>query len=165
MFSPEGQAWGDGDARVQMKDRTLRTASLILAGLGLLDSLYLTYVKVSNTFALCGPIGNCESVNTSRYSEIAGIPIAVFGAGAYLLMLAVLLLEARGGLWRDNGPLAMFGLSLLGVLYSVFLTYLELFVIRAICPYCVISAIILMLLLIIALLRLFNPQEEADATL
>lgn len=141
-------------------DRNLRGYSLVLAGLGLIDALYLTYVKISHTFALCGPLGDCESVNTSRYSEISGIPISVLGAGAYLLILFLLLMEARSGFWKSNSPLMVFGISLVGVLYSAYLTYIEIAVLRAICPYCVASAVMMVLLFVLAIIRLVTVQDE-----
>lgn len=142
-----------------MKDR-LRIFSTTLAGLGFLDSVYLTWVKLANRYALCGPIGDCESVNSSQYSEIYGIPIALLGAGAYLIIVLLLLLETRGGFWLDYGPGLVFGLSLAGVLYSAYLTYIEVAVLKAICPYCVVSAIILVLLMVLSLQRVLREQDE-----
>lgn len=135
-------------------DGKLRTASLVLAVLGLLDSIYLVWVKYTGAYALCGPIGDCESVNSSQYSEIFGIPIALLGAGAYAVMIVLLLLENRGQFWVELGPMIFFGLSLIGVLYSIYLTYIEVAVLKAICPYCVISAIILGVLMIFSGIRL-----------
>jgi uncharacterized membrane protein len=134
----------------------------VLAVLGLVDALYLTWVKLSHHEAACLPgIGNCEVVNTSKYSAINGMPIAVLGAGAYLLILVVLYLESRNRTVRDNGPLIIFGLTLIGVLYSAYLTYLELAVIHAICPYCVVSAIIMILIFAANLIRLIQNQAKA----
>ena len=65
-------------------------ASIILALIGLVDSVYLTWIKITNQEAICSSIGDCEAVNTSVYSEIAGIPIAFLGVGAYLAMIAAL---------------------------------------------------------------------------
>lgn len=145
---------------VGMNDRKLRLFSFILAGIGLLDSVYLTWVKIANQYALCGPIGDCESVNSSQYSEIYGIPIALFGAGAYFLIILLLGLETRGRSWREYGSVLVFGISLAGVLYSAYLTYVEIAVLRAICPYCVLSAVALVLILIVTILRLIGEQDE-----
>ena len=144
-------------------DNKFRIASLILAVLGLLDSIYLTWVKFSGKYALCGPIGNCESVNTSQYSEVFGIPIALLGAGAYLVVIISLSLESRGSFWAEYSPIIVFGISLIGVLYSIYLTYIEVAVLKAICPYCVISAIILVLLLVLSSIRLRQSLGEPDA--
>jgi len=144
-------------------DGNLRTASIVLAVLGLLDSIYLVWVKYTGAYALCGPIGNCESVNSSQYSEIYGIPIALLGAGAYAVMIVLLLLENRGQVWAEFGPMIVFGMSLIGVLYSIYLTYIEVVILKAICPYCVISAIILVILLILSGIRLSISLGESDA--
>jgi len=141
-----------------MKDNKLRIISLILAVIGLLDSIYLSWVKLANRYALCGPIGDCESVNSSIYSEVAGIPIALLGAGAYLFIIIFLLLESQGGIWKEYGSYLIFGISLAGTLYSVYLTYLEIAVIHAICPYCVVSAIMIFLILVLSLIRLINEE-------
>jgi len=141
----------------------MRRASILLAVLGLLDSIYLVWVKYTGTYALCGPIGNCESVNTSQYSEIFGIPISLLGAGAYAIIIVLLLLDNRGQFWAEFGSMIVFGMSLIGVLYSIYLTYIEIAVLKAICPYCVISAIILVILLLLSGIRLSISLGESDA--
>ena len=143
-------------------DGKLRRASILLAFLGLLDSIYLVWVKYTGAYALCGPIGNCESVNTSQYSEIFGIPISLLGAGAYAIMIVLLLLENRSQIWAEFSSLIVFGISLIGVLYSIYLTYIEVVVLKEICPYCVISAIILVILLLLSGIRLSISLGEPD---
>jgi uncharacterized membrane protein len=145
-----------------MKDRSLRITSIVLAAIGLVDAAYLTWIKLSNSYAICGPIGDCESVNTSRYAEIGGVPIALLGAGAYLLILILLLLEPQGGVWKEYGSMMVFGISFAGVLFSAYLTYIEVAVLHAICPYCVLSAIVMVILLILAITRLVRSQGEPD---
>jgi uncharacterized membrane protein len=139
-------------------DEKLRRLALIVAIIGLLDSLYLSWVKIANSQVYCGTSGQCETVNNSQYAEIAGIPIAYLGFGAYLVIMGLLLLETRSPFLRENSPLALFGISLVGVIYSAFLTYIEIAVLHAICPYCVVSAIAMVLLFIIAILRLLQVQ-------
>jgi uncharacterized membrane protein len=138
----------------------IRGISIGLAFLGFLDSLYLTFVKFSGRYALCGPIGDCESVNSSRYSEIGGVPIALLGMGAYLIMIVLLFLEGRSTFWSENSPLVVFGLSLVGVVYSAYLTYLEIAILRAVCPYCVLSAVILVVLLVLSGVRLWQGLND-----
>lgn len=135
---------------------------MIVAVIGLVDSLYLSAVKLMNTSVYCGGSANCETVNTSRYAEIAGIPIAFLGAAAYIAILGLLFLERRGGFWKENSPLVIFGLTLAGTLYSIYLTYLEIAVIHAICPYCVVSAIAQVVLLVLAILRLVQGEPEPN---
>lgn len=145
-----------------MQDNKLRIASIVLAAIGLVDSLYLSWVKMANRYALCGPIGDCESVNSSRYSEVAGVPIALLGAGAYILIILLLVLETRGGIWKDYGPYLVLGISLAGALYSIYLTYIEIAVIHAICPYCVVSAIVIILIFVISILRIMADEEDLE---
>lgn len=135
-------------------------ASAIVGLVGLVDAGYLTWIKLSHQEAACiKGIGDCFTVNTSQYSTIAGIPVALLGLIAYLAILLVLFLEARGGLfWEENGVLLVFGLSLFGTLFSAYLTYLELAVIKAICPFCVVSAIAMVLLLVFSIARFARSQ-------
>lgn len=130
---------------------------LVLALIGLIDSLYLTWIKISHTEALCLPgIGNCDIVNNSRYAEIMGIPVAALGASAYLTILLVLGIGWRYPSGKEFANLALFGLTLAGTGYSGYLTYLEFAIIKAICPFCLLSAIVMGLLFIIATARLFK---------
>jgi len=145
-----------------MNVRILRIASIILALIGLLDSVYLSYVKLAHSQVYCGTSGDCEAVANSPYAEIAGIPIAFLGVGAYATILLLHYLENRGGFWRANASMIVFGISLSGTLYSAYLTYLEIAVIRAICPYCVVSAVVMLLLLGISVIRLWREQAELN---
>jgi uncharacterized membrane protein len=128
--------------------------SVLLAVIGLIDSLYLTWVKVAHPVAFCGGVGGCEAVNSSAYSQIGGVPIALLGAGAYLAMLVLLGAERLGESWAEWSLLGVFGLSLVGTLYSAYLTYIEVAVLHEICPYCVVSAIVITTIFIISVIRL-----------
>jgi uncharacterized membrane protein len=105
-------------------------------------------------------LGDCESVNSSQYSEIGGIPIAIFGAGTYIFMILILALETRGRVWKEYGGYLILGISLVGTLYSIYLTYLEIAVIHAICPYCVISAVVIIMLFILSIIRLVRDESD-----
>lgn len=95
-----------------------------------------------------GGAGGCEAVQTSRYSEILGIPVAAFGLFAY----AGLLLST---IWKgENAVLLGLFIALVGTLFSAYLTYLEFFVIRALCQWCVANAVIVASALLLAALRL-----------
>jgi len=150
------------EGTAKSKERYLWVISLIAAIVGLLDSIYLAWIKVADKTAACSNIGDCDAVNNSQYSEIAGIPIALLGAGAYLLILALLVLDQRWPEQTVNMRLGIFGLSLSGTLYSVYLTYLEIAVLRAICPFCVVSAIAIFVILIAGLLRLRSSITDID---
>lgn len=132
----------------------LRRASVVLSIVGLLVSLYLTYFKINPSSALCTGAGDCEAVNASVYSEIAGIPVAVLGALAYAFLIGVLALEKKFSFLEEWGALVVFGTALAGTLYSAYLTYIEVAVIHKICPYCVVSAVVMTLIFIISAIRL-----------
>jgi uncharacterized membrane protein len=130
----------------------LRKGLILLSLVGLADAIYLTWLKLASD-GICVAGEGCEIVNTSVYSQFYGIPIALLGGVAYLIMLIVLLFETRVEFLEVNGLMIVFGMSLFGVLYSVYLTYLEIYVIRAICPFCVLSAIVLLIMLVLSGLR------------
>ena len=124
---------------------------LVLVGLGI--ATYLAYVEITHAEALCGPIGECNIVQSSSYALILGIPVAVLGVLHYL---------AIGALWAGQryvagrlanlSVLGLLGLALFGTLFSIYLTCLEIFVVRAICAWCLGSAVtttILMLLVVV----------------
>jgi len=143
-------------------DVKIRFSLIVLSIIGLLDSVYLTYIKLANATASCAGIGDCDAVNSSSYAEIAGIPIALLGAGAFLAMFLLVFLEKRSDFWLEQGPLFVFMLSLIGVLYSAYLTYVEIWVLNAICPYCVLSAIVLVLILGLSIYRFVRAAPEGE---
>jgi len=131
----------------------------LTALIGLLDSIYLTVLKLSNNKSLCiQGVGDCWSVNTSIYSEIFGIPIAVLGMGAYGFVLILLWTENRNHLIQQYASFILLGVTLIGIIYSAYLTYLEIAVIKAICPFCVISAVAMLILFIYTVKRLAEPS-------
>ena len=140
----------------------LRLLTFLAGGIGLLDALYLSWSKLAHQQVICGTYKGCETVNSSPFAEIGGIPIALLGAGAYIAILVVLILETRNSFWQENGPLAIFVLSLAGTLFSAYLTYLEVAVIHAVCFYCVVSAIAMTVVFAVTILRLVNPQAETN---
>lgn len=132
-----------------MSERSLRALLAGLAGAGVAVSAYLTWSHLSGAAPVCvGGSAGCETVQASRYSEVLGVPVALLGLLAY----AALLLSAT----IRGERAAVFGLfvALVGTLYSAYLTYLELFVIRAICQWCVASAALIVASLIVCALRL-----------
>lgn len=146
----------------KMKDHTIRLGIVVVSLIGLVDAIYLTWIKFTNRVAFCGTYGGCETVSTSSYASILGVPIALFGAGAYLAILILLFLESKGQFWRENSPILGFGIALVGILYSIYLTYIEIAVLHAICPYCVISAIAMFVIFLLAILRLVRGQAEVN---
>jgi uncharacterized membrane protein len=114
--------------------------------LGLVVAAYLAYVETNQVKAVCGPVGECNIVQTSEYARILGIPVAVLGVLNYLaigvLWAGQTYLARR---WANLSGLGLLGLTFFGVLFSIYLTCLELFVIHAICAWCLCSAIVTML--------------------
>ena len=137
-------------------DKKLYWATIVIAILGLLVSIYMTIYKLTNNNAMCLGNGGCSYVNASKYSEVSGIPVAVIGMIGYLAILAVLFMERRSRFFLENGTMFEFGFSLIGVLYSAYLTYLEYAVIRYFCPFCVTSAIAISLIFILSTIRMIN---------
>jgi uncharacterized membrane protein len=136
---------------------------ILLAGsiIGFVDALYLTWMKITNNPRMCiQGLGDCFTVNTSKYSEIAGIPVAILGAAAYLALFLILFNEDRTNFLKTNSVLFIFGITLTGTLFSAYLTYIEIYVIRQICPFCVLSAITMLILLVISIIRLIKYQPE-----
>lgn len=139
----------------------LRRVSIGLSLLGILISGYLTWAHYANTTVLCIGSSGCEIVQQSVYSTVAGTPVALFGLIGYMLIVGLLVVEERRTPFASNVPLLIFGLTLIGAAYSAYLTYLELFVIFAICQYCVTSAIIMLILFGIAIYRMIMaPSAE-----
>lgn len=114
--------------------------SLGFALAGLAVSTYLTYAHVNKGALVCG-VGDCQTVQGSEFATIAGIPLALLGLGLFGSLVALGLIRARLPRASEALTFAAFGLALAGVLYSAYLTYLEVAVIYAICQWCVVSAI------------------------
>jgi uncharacterized membrane protein len=125
-----------------------RSTRVLLAGLsvaGLLMSAYLTWVHFRGVAPIClSGSGGCETVQASRYAEILGVPVAALGVGGYVgLFFAAVL---RG----EVGVLLGLFISLVSILFSAYLTYLELFIIYAVCQWCVSSAVLMTLAFVLS---------------
>jgi uncharacterized membrane protein len=119
-------------ARLRSTHPGIVLAVLDLVGLAIAS--YLSAIELQGELPYCGPLKGCEEVALSEYSRIGGVPVAVFG-----VILSITLFVLAVAWWRTNRPAllaAHYGLSLVGVLFEVYFTYLELFVIGAICVWC-----------------------------
>lgn len=116
---------------------------LLLVGIGV--SLYLSYVEVTQSEAVCGPVGNCNTVQQSPYATLFGlIPIGLLGTAGYLVMFANWLAYRLGPRsWRPFLTVSLWGLSAFGLAFSIYLTFLEPFVIGASCLWCLTSALVM----------------------
>ena len=138
--------------------RTLRFALGALALVGLFISAYLTWVHYAGVAPVCvGGSGGCETVQASSYATILGFPVAALGLVGYSGLLLSAVLRGEAGVYL--GLLV----ALVGTLFSAYLTYLEVFVIGAICEWCVASATVMVAALVCAAARVWRLGEEGRA--
>jgi uncharacterized membrane protein len=123
------------------EEGTLRRTATFVAAFGIGVAAYIAIAEAGGGAPAClAGGGGCETVASSSHSELLGVNVAVIGIVGYALLLVTALL--RG----DGARMAGFGLALFGFGYTVYLTYLELFVIDAICQWCVASAVLMTIL-------------------
>jgi uncharacterized membrane protein len=125
----------------------------VLSLLGLGTALYLTFVEATAAQAVCGPVGDCNAVQSSSYAMLFGVlPVGLVGAFGYIAILVAWL----WGRFRSDGLAdltvpGVFGMAFFGTLYSIYLTYVEIFVIEATCMWCLSSAVIITLIMLASL--------------
>ena len=121
----------------------------VLCAIGLGVAAYLAYVETAQVAAVCGPIGDCNTVQQSSYARLFGlIPIGLLGVLGYLVIGgAWLVRRAASGRTAYRAAWMLFGLTALGTIFSIYLTFLEPFIIGATCAWCLTSAVIMTLLL------------------
>jgi len=126
---------------------------LILCAIGLGVAGYLSYIEISSSQAICGPVGNCNGVQTSSYARLWGVlPVGVLGAGGYIAIFAAWWAARQKWGWLSSYvPMAMFGMTFFGTIFSAYLTYLEPYVIKAVCIWCITSSILITLLLLLSI--------------
>ncbi len=138
-----------------MSERRLRVAALAVAALGLAVAVYLTYIHYAGLQPFCAGGGHgCERVQSSSYAKVGGVPVALLGLAGYLSIAIALL--APG----ERARLAAAALTVIGFGFSAYLTYLELFVIDAICQWCVASAVLLTVLAVLSVWRLLVAEPD-----
>jgi uncharacterized membrane protein len=120
---------------------------LVVVGVGV--AAYLSYIEITQTEATCGPVGDCNTVNQSEYATLFGfLPVGVLGLVGYAALLLLWILERSGPVgFRPKATLGIWAGALFGTLFSVYLTFLEPFVIGATCMWCLSSAVVMTLLL------------------
>ena len=141
-------------------DKWLYRISVALVVLGLLVSIYMTIYKVTSNNAMCLGSGDCSTVNASSYSEVNGIPVAVFGVLGYAAILATLYFENRNNFFKQNGTLMVFGMALTGFIFTAWLIYVEVAIIKALCPFCITSQVAMTIIFIIAVTRLIRQPQS-----
>ncbi|MEZ4659788.1 MAG: vitamin K epoxide reductase family protein [Caldilineaceae bacterium] len=132
-----------------MQRRDWITGALLVIGLCI--GTYLSYVKLAHTEPICiGGSSDCSLVQNSAYASLLGIPVAYLGLLAYVAM--ALLWGIKRANWQGWGLLAtqlFWGVALFSALFSIYLTYIELFVLGAICQWCVASALVILAIFVL----------------
>lgn len=134
---------------------------LCLLGFGVAG--YLAYVETANVTAVCGPVGDCNTVQQSAYARLFGVlPIGVLGLMGYIAIAAAWLTARYSkGQTSNLSSLALLAFSGFGTLFSMYLTFLEPFVIGATCAWCLTSAFLITAILILSI----HPAKAAFARL
>lgn len=134
-----------------MSDRALRAAVAVLALAGAGIAAYLTYAKYADATIVCST-GGCETVQSSEYADLLGLPVAVLGLIGYL---AILTTAFSAG---ETARVAGAALALGGLAFSVYLVVVQVFAIEALCQWCLASDVVMLLLAAAATARLRPPS-------
>lgn len=137
-------------------DKRLQQVTIGLTILGLLVSIYMTIYKVTNNESMCIGSSGCSVVNSSGYSEVNGIPVAVVGVVGYLSILVLFYLETRSGFFQEYGIMLLFGVTLTGFLFTLWLVYVEVALLKAYCPFCITSQVAMTLIFILTVRRVLK---------
>ncbi|MCW3026414.1 MAG: vitamin epoxide reductase family protein [Solirubrobacterales bacterium] len=143
-----------------MSARTLRITLVVLTVIGLGIASYLTYIHYAGIKPVCTAGGSCAKVQTSVYSKLAGVPVALIGLIGYIAILGSLL--AREG---ETSRFATMAFTLVGFGFSAYLTYRELFTIHAVCEWCAASAVIMTVLMCLSIWRFLRGDAPAKGSL
>lgn len=136
-----------------MSDRLLRLGLIAVSVAGVAVSAYLTYVHYEPAALICTGGGGCEKVQDSQYAVLAGIPVAVLGLGNWLAALALAVWDS------ELARTLIAALAVVALAFAIYLVVLQLFVIDAICVWCIVNDVVLVpLLAALALLRLRTSQ-------
>jgi uncharacterized membrane protein len=138
-------------------------AALSLAGVFL--ATYLTLYKLGYIGTLACGTGTCEKVQTSKWASLLGAPLALWGVGFYAAMFVLSLAGSLGTLVESRATsVALVVMSAWGVLFSAWLTYLEIAEIHAICRYCVASATLVLILFAVSVADLRERRASVGQT-
>jgi len=138
-------------------DRRLRIAIAVICVIGIGIAGYLTYVHYAGLKVLCLSSGGCETVQASSYAKLDGIPVAVLGLAGYVCILGSLAVRT------ELGRIIGFAVALIGFLFSMYLTYREIFTIKAICQWCVSSAVLMTILAVLTTIRIVRSDPVGPA--
>ena len=151
---------GSGLARLRGLHPGAILAALDIVGLAIAG--YLTIVAIQGELPYCGPLKGCEEVARSEYARIGGVPVAAYGVVLSISLLVLAIAWMRSG--RVELLAAHYGLSLVGVIFELYFTYLEVFVIGAVCIWCASYGVSLVARFIVALAVWRRRAEPRAAT-
>jgi uncharacterized membrane protein len=146
-------------SRSPAANRTLGVAIPLIALVGIVVATYLSYIETTDTTAVCGPVGDCNTVQQSEYAVLFGIvPVGLLGLVGYIVMIGMwLAARLRSDNVADWAKLSLLAAALGGTLFSIYLTFLEPFVIGATCMWCLTSAVAVTVIMLLAV----GPGAEA----
>ena len=152
-----------GYPKLRTGRQTLTPIVLFLAVLGLGVAGYLAYIEMTRSLAVCGPVGDCNTVQQSVYARLFGlIPVGVLGLLGYVVIVAAWWASRLADpQTADVAKVAVLLMSFMGTLFSIYLTFLEPFVIGATCAWCLTSSIVITVLMVLSL----SPAAHAWARL
>lgn len=137
----------------------------IAAIIGLVVSGYLAYVKVFEKPIYCTPgLGDCATVNSSPWSELWGIPIAIFGLLSYIAVLFLVFVGPKIAFLTKYSAFFLLGIGTFGFLFSLYLLYIELFILKTICQWCLVSAICMTAIFIASIFSMKQTTEPQKVT-
>jgi uncharacterized membrane protein len=141
---------------------TLYHLSLLLVVAGLLVTGYMSYTKLAGQPLACAETGmiNCSLVENSAWARVLGIPTALIGFTAHVIIGATLLLEKRVDFFRNNAVFILFGFVVFCILYHSYLIYVSVFILKALCPWCLTAASIMLGQLITTTVRMRRAMES-----
>ena len=142
-----------------MTDRVLRLALIVVSAVGVAVAGYLTYVHYQPHALICTTGGGCETVQQSKYAVLAGIPIAIFGLAAWIAVFVLTI-------WNSElARMLTAALAVVMLAFAAYLVILQLFVIDAVCVWCMANDVVLTpIFVMLALARMWTAAADADAS-
>lgn len=131
----------------------MRRAALALAVVGLGIATYLTYIHYAGIESVCAIAHGCQKVQTSEWSELVGVPVALLGLIGFVLIIGSLIVDG------ESGRLAAIAATWTGLAFSLYLTYREIFSIKAICIWCTTINGILVILAVLTTIRFLRAEH------
>jgi uncharacterized membrane protein len=143
---------------------SLKTWQLVSIAVGIFISGYLTYVKATGVMMACvaNSAFNCDKVQNSAYSMMFGIPIAYFGLATYLLLGFLILFSDRLPFLEDYGQLFILAITIGAWIFSMYLVYIQFFVLEALCPWCLAHEANFTVFLFLTIARYVRLQREVE---